>query len=159
MEMNLEDLAKRIQNLEDLEAIKRLKATYAAACDDKYNPKKMEGLFAKDAVWDGGKYFGRYESRKAITDFFAGISDNIVYALHYILMPNIRVDGNKAGGTWYLWMIATMKKQGGIWGAGVYQDKYVKIDGRWYFQETLLDVQAFTKYEDGWHKKPFSGVE
>jgi len=156
---SLEDLEKRIQALEDLEAIKALKATYAAACDDKYNPKKMEELFTEDAIWDGGKYFGRYEGRNEITKFFAGVSDNILYALHYILMPKVQVDGKEGNGSWYLWMIATMKDKGAIWGAGIYADKYIKIDGKWYFKEVILDLQVFTQYEDGWHKKPFSGVE
>ena len=157
--MSNEDLMKRVQALEDLEAIKRLKAIYAAACDDKYNPKKMEEIYSEDAVWDGGKYFGRHEGRKKIYDFFDGVSGNIVYALHYIVMPNITVDGNAASGTWYLWMIATMKEQGAVWGAGVYHDKYVNVDGRWWIKETTLDLQTFTKYEDGWHKSPFSGVQ
>ena len=41
---NIEEVAKRIQALEDLEAIKRLKAEYASACDDKYNPERMRML-------------------------------------------------------------------------------------------------------------------
>ena len=154
-----DELTKRILVLEHMEEIKRLQAEYAAACDDKYNPKKMEKLFTVDAIWDGGKYFGKHGNRKEICDFFAGVSGNILYALHYILMPSIHVEGNIAKGRWYLWMIATMKEQGAIWGAGVYADKYEKIDGRWFIKEKLLDLQVFTKFEDGWHKKPFSGVE
>jgi len=156
---DISELTKRIQTLEDLEDIKRLKAVYALACDDKYNPEKMEPLFTEDAVWDGGKYFGRYEGRDNICNFFAGVSDNIIYALHYILMPHVVTHGDTADATWYLWMIATMKETGGVFGAGVYADKYHKINGTWLFKEVKLDLQTFTKYEDGWHKKPFSGVE
>ena len=35
------ELAKRVQLLEDIEAIKRLKARYAKACDDNYNAEEI----------------------------------------------------------------------------------------------------------------------
>ena len=34
----LEGVVKRLQDLEDIEAIKNLKARYGQACDDQYNP-------------------------------------------------------------------------------------------------------------------------
>ncbi len=48
------DLERRVQILEAIEAIKQLKAEYADACDDMYNPPHAD-LFTKDAVWDGEK--------------------------------------------------------------------------------------------------------
>ena len=47
---SLEELEKRIQVLEDVEAIKRLKAFYAKACDDKYNPSLMKEVFTEDQI-------------------------------------------------------------------------------------------------------------
>ena len=58
-------LEERIQRLEDIEAIKQLKAEYCAYCDDGYNPDGIANLYTEDAVWDGGP-FGRYEGRDAI---------------------------------------------------------------------------------------------
>jgi hypothetical protein len=61
---NLEDLERRIQILEDIEAIRRLKARYADACDRGYDADTIASPFAEDAVWDAGT-FGRYEGREA----------------------------------------------------------------------------------------------
>ena len=51
--MNLEELAARITRLEDLEAIKQLKARYCEICDDDHNPDRITSVFAEDGVWEG----------------------------------------------------------------------------------------------------------
>lgn len=58
--VSLDSLAKRIQQLEDVQAIKQLKVVYARACDDFYNPDKMAEVFSENAVWDGGESWGRH---------------------------------------------------------------------------------------------------
>ena len=47
------ELEKRITILEDIEAIKKLKARYCAVCDDNHNPDEIIRLFAEDGVWEG----------------------------------------------------------------------------------------------------------
>ena len=47
----------------DIEQIKQLKARYALACDNDYEPDTLADLFAEDAVWDGG-FMGRAEGRE-----------------------------------------------------------------------------------------------
>ena len=44
------ELEKTIQRLADIEDIKQLKARYASACDDDYNPDKLAPLFAENAI-------------------------------------------------------------------------------------------------------------
>ena len=46
--MTIDQLAERLQVLEDIEAIKRLKARYCAQCDDGYNPDGIASLFVED---------------------------------------------------------------------------------------------------------------
>ena len=46
----VERLEKRLQALEDAEAIRNLKAEYAALCDDHYNADGIAALFAQDAA-------------------------------------------------------------------------------------------------------------
>ena len=45
-------LEERVQVLEEIEAIRRLKLRYARHCDDNYNADKLAPLFTEDAVWD-----------------------------------------------------------------------------------------------------------
>ena len=68
--MDLNELARKVQMLDDLEAIKRLKHQYCAYCDDNYNPDGIADLFVEDAVWDGGD-FGRWGVRVCATSFAA----------------------------------------------------------------------------------------
>lgn len=57
----LEALERRVRALEDANAIRNLKARYAAYCDDQYNPDGIASLFAEDAVWEN-KNHGSYQA-------------------------------------------------------------------------------------------------
>ena len=43
--MDIAELAKRITILEDIEAIKKLKARYCSVCDDDHNPDQITTLY------------------------------------------------------------------------------------------------------------------
>lgn len=158
--MDLETLSKRIQILEDIEAIKDLKALYAEICDDSYNPTRMAELFTDDAVWDGGEHFGVHRGRDAVVRYFAGISDKIVYARHYFVQPRLKVDGSDvATGRWYMWMVATFEGNRAVFFAAIEEEVYQKVKGRWLFKELKLFSDFITPYEEGWHKSPFGALE
>src|SRR5262249_47522356 len=77
-----DDLALRLQKLEDERAIAQLVYRYAELCDDAYDPDGLAGLFTEDAAWsasspDGSVDFGRYQGREAIRAFFAGVSADL----------------------------------------------------------------------------------
>lgn len=150
----LNELKKRIQRLEDMEAIKDLKARYAAVCDDKYNPEKGIKLFTEDGVWNGGKDFGIHKGRAAIKKFFEEVSKNIVFAVHYFVQPTIKVNknGQTAQAKWYLWQACTFKGGNAVWISGLEHDKYRKVDGEWLMSEMRLQLFFMTPYEQGWHK-------
>ena len=67
----LAQIEQRVQVLEDVNAIRHLKARYAASCDDQYNPDGLAALFTEDAVWES-QGLGRFEGREAIRAFFRG---------------------------------------------------------------------------------------
>ena len=58
--LRLEELENRVRVLEDTDAIRNLKARYAAYCDDNYNPDKIAELFVEDAVWESGPLTGQH---------------------------------------------------------------------------------------------------
>lgn len=154
------DLEMRIARLEAAEEIKKLKSRYAQACDDGYNPETMRSIFSKDAVWDGGEIFGRHEGQDAVCEFFAGVSSQITWALHYMIAPEIEVadDAQTATGTWYIWMAFTSAGEAGPqagWVAGLYADKYRREPEGWRIYDLNIDLQIMSPYEDGWAKTPF----
>src|SRR5260370_38734254 len=95
--MEFDELTRRIQQIEDREAIKTLKHQYCAYCDDSYNPDGIAGLFVEDAVWDGGD-FGRCVGREAIRKFFQRTPKMLSIAAHQVKNPHIKVDGDHATG-------------------------------------------------------------
>ena len=60
--MSASDLEERIAQLEDIEAIKKLKASYCLHVDHA-NEEGWVSLFTEDAVWESDK-FGRFEGRE-----------------------------------------------------------------------------------------------
>lgn len=154
--MTLEELEKRVQVLEDIEAIKKLKAWYCQAADDNYNPEKFDPLFTEDAVWDGGETFGVYRGKKAIKEFFAHVPEDVPFAIHYsALVPDISVEGDKAYAHWYGLCAMTLTGNKAVWLANWYDDTYVKIKGEWLIAEVKVIVLFHTPYEEGWAKKRF----
>lgn len=154
--MGLDGIEQRLLHLEDIEAIKRLKARYCAYLDDGYNADDVASLFVENGVWDDERW-GRYEGRAAIRDFFRRVSGSFTFAVHYVVNPIIGVDGDTAHGTWYLFMAGTLTEGNqAIWNAAEYSEDYVRVDGEWRFQ--LLRITGYhftTPFEVGWAKQRF----
>ena len=152
--MSLKRIEKKLQALEDIENIKKLKARYCYYCDDKYDADGIANLFAEDGIWDGGRLFGRHKGRRAVKRFFQKASKKITFAVHTVMTPVIEVQGDKAKGSWYLLQASTMKKGNQpVWGAARYDERYVKIKGRWKFKQLKVTFFYWTPYELGWAKK------
>lgn len=141
------ELEQTVQRLADIEDIKQLKARYAAACDDDYNPGTLAPLFAEDAIWDGG-ILGYAEGREGIREFFAAASSLVPFAVHQVSNPLIEIEGDTATGQWFLWQPMIFGEQA-LWLSAVYEDKYVRVDGKWLVQHLKLNIRMLTPYEDG----------
>ena len=155
--MNLEDLERRLRVLEDIEAIKKLKARYCAYCDNNYDADGIAALFTEEAVWDGGN-FGRYEGREAIRTFFRGAPRIFPFAIHQVMNPIIEVEGEQAKGQWYLFQPATLAEGNqAVWLAARYEEEYVKVESEWKFKRLKVLPSFLTPYDQGWVKKRFAG--
>ena|SRR5436190_10083191 len=155
-----DDLARRVGRLEEIEAVRVLKARYADVCDTGYDPARIRPLFTEDAVWDGGPRFGRHEGIDAICRFFADVSSQITWALHYLMAPVIELsdDGRTATGSWYLLEPCTMVVDGEPRATvlmGRYADRYRKGEAGWQISELVLDCQVLTPLDEGWVRTPF----
>lgn len=146
------DLAQRVQALEDIESIRKLKALYCAACDDDHNPQKLGELFAQDATWEASSV-GRADGREAIQTLLGGIgtSGTIRNSAHNAINPVIEVDGDTATGHWRLIMLYTgIYPDGAIHFSriiGWYKEAYARIDGRWQFTSLYCEVEEAAPYQ------------
>ena len=151
------DLQNRVRALEDANEIRNLKAEYAAACDDSYDPDRIAALFIEDATWES-QGLGRFEGREAIREFFRGISGHFVFALHYGLNPSIEVTGDTARARWYLFMPCTVadgSEGRAMWRAGVDDEEYVRVEGKWMFKSKKSAPIFSTPFEEGWARQRF----
>jgi len=155
--MNVEELSRRIQRLEDVEAVRNLKARYCEACDDNYNPEAIASLFVEDAVWDGGDLLGVYRGREAIRQHMAEVSGRIRFAVHYCaLNPRITVEQDVAHAHWYGLVPMELSSGAAVWFACTYDDTMVRVGGEWLFKTVIVRGLFRTPYDEGWAKKRFT---
>src|SRR5438128_11261391 len=98
--MDLAELEQRIIRIEDLEAIKQLKARYCDVCDDDHNPNRITTLFVEDGIWEGGG-FGKAQGHEAIRQLFQSFQKMISFSQHMVINPIIEIEDNRAKGTCY----------------------------------------------------------
>ncbi len=144
-------LAERIQRLEDIEAIKQLKAEYCAACDDDHNPERLAALFAEGGIWEVAGQT-RNEGHTSIAEWFQALRDSgrMLKTAHNVFNPAIEVDGDVATGHWRLVMLYTRrtddpaKRYQRI--IGWYSERYERIDGIWRFRHLFCQVEESGPY-------------
>jgi len=131
--MDAADIAQRLQILEDIEAIRRLKARYLSCCDRK-DPAGMRSCFVDGPIEIDYGPVGRFETADALVRVFTevGCHPHMV-ELHHGVNPQIDVlDTARARGTWGLhYFLINTRERTLTQLAGYYEDAYSKIDGQW----------------------------
>jgi hypothetical protein len=130
-----------LAELEDLEAIRRLKADYCLLSDRGYSgagddPRAVAALFHETGQW------GNAQGPDAIRELFGRFQRQLPFAMHYALNPAVELDGDRAQATWHGLIAATTDTGDGLWIGGLYHDQFVRTAGGWRFQR-LVFVQAF----------------
>ncbi len=150
----MSDLEKRIDRLESLESIRKLKHSYCKFCDEQYNPEKLGTLFWGDAVWDAGPAFGKFEGPEAIKGFFREVSASIVWARHFVVNERIDVEGDTGRGEFQIIQPLTVNQEDGTpqaqWLIGQYTETYTRKDGVWKYQTLKADIAFMVPHLDGW---------
>ena len=155
------DLAARIQRLEDLEAIKQLKARWGETIDAGLGAAKIVAFFADDGAIEIERY-GRHQGRDALLKFFGETRFSFMFHCFIPKVVEIADDGLTARGRFRLWELGT--KPGArpgdagtpVWIGGDYDDDFVKLGGEWKFKTVRLKLHFITPFDEGWVKKPFA---
>ncbi len=145
------DLEARITRLEDLEAIRQLKARYCEICDDDHNPDRIVGLFTEDGIWEG-RGIGRAEGHQEIRALFERFRTLIRFSQHMSMNPVIEVHGETAKGTWYFFGPFTLAEGNqAVWQACRYHEDYRKVGGEWKIAHLRVKGPRMSAgYEKGW---------
>ena len=131
---DLAALAAKIQRLDDIEEIKRLRAAYFR-CLDTANLAELETLLTPDfaCLCIGGDYEYKADSK---AEFLAMIESSFhqeIVTQHNGHGPEIDlVDDTHATGTVYFHdQVYHFRSREFLMGTGIYRDRYRKVDGRW----------------------------
>ncbi|HEY6869025.1 MAG TPA: nuclear transport factor 2 family protein [Novosphingobium sp.] len=170
VEARLAALERRVEELEDVNAIRRLQWAYGYYID--YNrPEEVAGLFAEDGavVFLSGEYRGHAGVMRLYGTWFQNLFTggrrgpvNGLLLDHFQLQDVItvapdrrtakgRFRGILAGG-WHDSVLADkpgpMPQQ--FWEAGIYENDYVRDDGVWKIKRLDYMMQWQAEYESGW---------
>ena len=134
-------------DLNELEAIKRLKYRYQRCLDQKCWAELAE-CFTEDATssYGGGKY--AYQGRDAILEFLSTSMPSTMLTSHRVHEPEIDFTSETtARGTWAMEdTVIETKGEFTIRGAAFYHDEYVKVNGEWKIKSTGYE----RIYEEAW---------
>ncbi len=135
---DLAELEARIRVLEDIEAIKKLKARYWR-CVDRSLWTEMEDVFAEDATADYGPNM-QFQGRKAIIQFLKdSTGQESMITAHGGHNAEIEITGETtARGVWALNDLVVIQPNTRMMGWGYYDDEYVKENGRWRKKSTRI---------------------
>ncbi|HWU67418.1 MAG TPA: nuclear transport factor 2 family protein [Stenotrophobium sp.] len=142
--MTPEQMAQRLQALEDREVICALKSAYLAACDAK-DPKAMRACFADGPVRIDYGVIGTFDNADALVAIFTQMAcHDYMVEMHHGVNPQITLIGDKrAKGHWGLHyqLINTQEKKLTQLGA-YYDDEYVKTASGWKIEATRCVVTS-----------------
>lgn len=167
--MTLEELQKRVQNLEDVEAVKKLQIAYSHYLEH-WEEEQLIGLFSKSPdvslqVGDNPETRGP----EAVKDFFNfakhysthGTAKAPAVFLHRLIsisgIVDVDPDGKTAKGRWFAIGFHAghvAGEAGGKLGSGTFENEYVKEDGKWKIKRLFHNALFYTPFPGGWQYQP-----
>ena len=136
-----DDILQRVEKLEAVDAIKRLKSNYLYACDSK-QPELMRNCFVDGPVNIDYGPVGKFTHRDQLVDIFVevGCHDHML-EMHHAHNPVITLEGSdNARATWELmYQLINTKEKIVTQLALVYHDVYTRVAGEWKISETVTE--------------------
>ena len=164
------DLTARYQRIADRIASIDAQATRVDDYNTLRNLQQMYGYYYDEALWDQVtdlfaddatlevEPHGVYAGKASIRRYFHGLTggrQGLVQGQlnnHIQLSPVITVstDGMRAQARWRAVMQDGVFNQNANWGAGQFENEYVKQGGVWKIAKLHLYVRFYAPYEGGW---------
>ncbi len=152
-----------MKSVADVIAIQQLKARYAQFADSKYTragrrqlraplqraARAQANCFTADAVWDGGKDFGRrLVGRAALFKLFS--QGPWQFAMHYYVSPVIEVSADHATGCWRLWQVGIpARSREVVFLMATTQEEYRRERGEWLHSAVRFERIHFVRPRSG----------
>ena len=152
-------LERRITVLEDIEKLKKLKASYCYLADagmkDASVMETFGDLFTED-IWVDFEFLGSYHDKDAVVSFYRDqVASLLSYSAHTVTNPRIEIDGNSGIGEWYVLVPLTVRKTGqAAWLQACYVEEYRKIGSDWKWSSITARFEHITPFKQGWDEVP-----
>lgn len=148
----------RVERLEDQAAIESLTALFGYYFD-KGLWDRASALFSANGSFEYGQrgvYTGRERVRRAMLLFGPRGLGRGYLNNHMMLQPVVVVaaDGRTATGRWQGMVMLARPGANGVWGVGVYENRYVKEGGAWKFDSLHFYPVAQADYDAGFMRGP-----
>lgn len=156
-------IEQRLARLEAIEAIRCLKARYFQACDAK-QPERVRDCFAAGSIDLQFGRIGSFTDRDQLVQVFSQLAcQEHIIEMHHGQNPQIEIireDAAEASWGLYYYMIDT-RRQLLTQLAGVYDDGYALIDGRWRIVKSHYRVTSTQIFDlnEGLARLIFAGAE
>jgi SnoaL-like domain len=164
------DLTARYQRIADRIASIDAQATRVDDYTSLRNLQQMYGYYYDEAQWDQitdlfaddaqleVEPHGGYAGKASIRRYFYGLTGGrqglvqgqLNNQLQLSPVISLSADGTHAQGRWRVVMQDGVFNQGANWGAGLYENEYIKQGGVWKIHRLHLYVRFYAPYEGGW---------
>ena len=147
------DLATRVQQLEDIEAIKQLKARWWFACDTRDIAGMRACYDENDFLIDFG-FIGEFTDMDAFIEVFESLACHPSHVdMHHGMAPEIKMTRtDTASGRWRMrfQLLETDQQQIQLM-SGFYEDEYARVDGEWKMRVSKYTLMSnlFLSSSDG----------
>ena len=132
----MEELKKRIKEIEDRTALKNVVDVFSILADQK-DTQKQTLLFTEDAVSEtyvNGQIVSTLKGRKQIGDAFAAYLSLFETVYHMNGQQTVVINGEKATGTSYCLVTLIGVENGKKWKTNIgayYEDEFTRHNGQW----------------------------
>ena len=165
--MDINGMAARLQKVEDIIEIDRLEKIYGYYLDNGCF-KEVIDLFSDATesveVGDRGVFRGKAGVKRFFWEYLGRGGQprepgEMAFHMQHQGVIDVTSDGQTAKGRWYCTMIqARSIEKGGptrsVLGHGVYENEFIKEDGKWKFKKLVYSLHYRSPIAEGWAQTP-----
>ena len=150
----IKKLQKRVQIMEDREAVRDLTASYMQAMHDARWEDALE-CFAEEAEYDHGllgELRGKSDLRTFYTEFMPTFEEAGGWAMDLLADPVIQVEGDNANARWFLLtLLIDPDNQKPAWSMATLEYEYERKPEGWRFiRNRCIHEHILAPYDKGW---------
>jgi hypothetical protein len=160
LEARIKTLEDQVKTMQDIEEIKKLQRAYGYYIEHGMSQQLLD-LFSDRPDATLLIAAGEFRGKGSIARFFSRLDRKDPEYLHQVIqlsgIVDVAPDGKTAQGRWYGFGAIAVPEEGGVsqgWMNGVYENDYVKEDGKWKILKIHWCIIFHAPFKEGWVAPP-----